>query len=164
MKLCGALLLTASGLAAGLYAARQGYIRLSLCRSLCQMLRLISFQLERFLTPLPELFSALAGQVPGGAGTLCAAVAAKLENPGESFSDIWSRALEALPGEEREILLPLGQVLGRYAAAEQIAAVTAALRDMTALADTLGGQLREKSRVYIGLATAGGAMLAVLLL
>lgn len=164
MKFFGAFLLTTAGLAAGICAARRGYARLALCRSLCQMLRLISFQLERFLTPLPELFAALTGQVSGGAETLCAAVAAGLEEPGESFSSIWGRALEALPGEEREILLPLGQVLGRYGAAEQIAAVTAALRDMTALADALGGQLREKSRVYIGLATAGGAMLAVLLL
>lgn len=164
MKLFGALLLTAAGLGAGILASRRSYARLKLCRSLCQMLRLISFQLERFLTPLPELFSALSGQVAGGAEAICAAVAAALREPGGSFASAWSGALDALPPREKEILLPLGAVLGRYAAAEQTDAVAAALRDMTALEDSLGRQLGEKSRLYIGLSTASGAMLAVLLM
>lgn len=164
MKLFGALLLTAAGLCFGILASRRSYARLELCRSLCQMLRLISFQLERFLTPLPELFAALSEQVSGGAGALCAVVAAALEDSGTSFADLWVGALETLPAREQEILLPLGHVLGRYAAAEQVAAVTAALDGMTALEDSLSKQLGEKSRVYIGLSTAGGAMLAVLLM
>ncbi len=164
MKLLGGLLLTAAGLLSGLLAAGSLSQRLSQCRALCQMLRLMAFSLERFLTPLPELFSDLSGRLPGRAGQLCREVSQGLENTGQGFFLIWQEAVAPLPTREQEILLPLGHVLGQYGAEEQIGAVSAGLREMTALCDELDAGAREKSRVYIGLCTAGGLMLAVLLI
>lgn len=164
MKLFGAALLTAAGLLGGALASRRMYARLRLCRELCRMLRLIGFHLDCFLTPLPELFSELAAELPGGAGTLCRRAASEMNAPEGRFSDIWISALEDLPAREREILEPLGPVLGRYGAAEQTAAVSAALAEMTALCGALETDVREKSRVCVGLFMAGGLMLAVLLM
>lgn len=164
MNLLGAALLTAAGLLCGLLAGAQLRDRLRQRRELCRMLSLMEFELERFRTPLPELFASLAGRLSGQAGALCARAASGLTDAGSPFSAVWREAVSGLDAREREILLPLGAVLGRYGAAEQTAAVSAARGELCRLRDETAAQIGEKSRVYAGVFTAGGLLLAVLLM
>ena len=73
-------------------------------------------------------------------------------------------ALGELPDRERDILLPLGQVLGRYGAQEQMRALTLCRRDMERARDEARARVRERGSVYAGLSAAAGAICAVLLL
>ena len=165
MRLTGALLITAAGLLAGLRAA--GGLRAAALRrdSLCKMLALLEFELGRFHTPLPEMFADLAARTDGAGASLCRRMTTGLTGLGEqALGEIWLYALEELPARERDILRPLGQVLGRYGAQEQLQALTLCRRDMEQARDEARTKARERSSIYAGLAASAGAVCAVLLL
>lgn len=163
MRVLGGALLALAGLWSGLLA-RDGLRRSARrCGGLCRMLELLGYELERFRTPLPELFSALSRSADGEAAALCGAVAEELDRGGR-FSGAWARGTEPLPPPERDILRPLGDILGRYGAEEQTAAVESALRRMEDLRRTRERTLRDRGRVCVGMCSGLGLMLAVLLL
>lgn len=129
------------------------------------MLSMMEFELARFKTPLPELFTVLEMELHGEAAALCRRVGSGFARLGEcDFSALWSEGLSALPEEEERILCTLGSVLGRYGAEEQTQAVDLCRREMELARDEAKIQAQEKGRVYIALSAAGGAMLSVLLL
>ena len=66
-RLIGAALICSAGLMCGVISVREMRRRLALCRELCRMLELIAFELERFNTPLPELFLVLSASLEGEA-------------------------------------------------------------------------------------------------
>ena len=165
MRLTGAALLTAAGVLAGLLCEGELRARAARLESLCRMLERMAFELGRFCTPLPALFDRLAGQLDGEAAALCGRVRRGLEQLGErDMAGIWTGALAPLPAGERRLLLPLGQVLGRYGAEQQLQAIESCRADLERLRDEARTACREKGRVYVGVSAAGAAALAVLLL
>lgn len=165
MRLMGAALVCLAGLLLGLGAA--GELRADIRRreDLCRMLEGMTFELERFRTPLPELFDTLSRQTGGAAHALCRSVAEAAAELGRvSFSEIWSRGLEMLPAAEGEILRPLGSVLGRYGTEQILPALETCRREMERARAAACVRAEKNSRVYIGLCTAGGLMLGVVLL
>lgn len=165
IRAAGALLLTAAGLLAGLAAAGRMRQRVEEREALERMLERMEFELGQFSTPLPAMFERLADQLPGSAGGLCRRVCAGLPALGErSMADIWAAALESLPEAERQVLLPLGQVLGRYGAEEQRLALAVCREAMARAAEEARTTLRERGRMTVGVSAAGAGLLAVLLL
>ena len=165
MRLTGAALLTGAGLLAGLLAARALGAKARRREELCRLLALLAYELGRFHTPMPALFAALSAQSEGAGKELCRRMENGLTFLGEkTFSQIWTEALVYLPERERDILKPLGQVLGRYGTEEQLRSADACLRAMEQARDEAAVAAREKSRLYIGLSAAGSAALSVLLL
>ena len=163
MRLLGGALLAVTGLWCGLLASAQLRRSAARCADWCGMLELISFELNRFRTPLPELFASLAERLTGPPGALCSRAAAGLQ-AGLGFRAVWRGALHDLPAAEREILLPLGEVLGSFGAEEQTAGLDAALFRMRSLERERTEALRDRTRVCVGVCSAGGLLLAVLLL
>lgn len=165
MRLTGAVLLAAAGLLAGLTARRAMEARVRRLTELLGFLELLSMELGRFRTPMPELFGGLAGRTRGAASELCERVSAGLDRLGErTFSDIWAEAAAPLPAEERDLLGPLGAVLGRYGAEEQLLAVDRCRHDTEQAREAAAAALRDRGRLAVGLGAAGGAALAVLLI
>lgn len=165
MRLTGAALLTAAGLLAGMAAAGALRARAEEWAELCRMLTLMEFELERFCTPMPELFERLGEQTQGKTRSFCLKMREGLDSLGErEFSEIWAQQAQIFLPAERELLLPLGHVLGRYGAAEQTRAVAACRENAKCARNEAAEAVREKGRLWTGLAAAGGAALAVLLL
>lgn len=163
MNAIGAVLLAAAGLMAGLYGAQILRRQERRARQLCRLLELMQFELERFKTPLPELFSSLADRTDEAASELCRRAFSAMQAEDIRFHTAWAFACRALSGHEREIVLPLGEVLGRYGEKEQAAALAAALAQMSRYGEELKTSLREKCRLCVGLSAAGGLLAAVLL-
>jgi stage III sporulation protein AB len=163
MKALGFVLVTAAGLLLGLRGAERLTVRQRRCQQLCHMLERLAFELERFQTPLPQLFGALAGQLDGFCGQLCEITAEALTAP-MSFSQAWEQGLSVCDRSERALLEPLGGVLGRYGSAEQLQAVERCRQSMEQARAEADQQRREKGRLYVGLSTVGGLLAAVLLL
>lgn len=163
VRLLGGCLLAGAGVWSGLLAAGRLAASASRCGDWCRMLELMSFELTRFRTPLPELFETLSARLDGIPGEVCERAASGLaaEN---GFQAVWREALADVPPEEREILRPLGDVLGYFGAEEQAACVDAAHARMTALWQERQRTRRERSRVCVGVLSAGGLLLAVLLM
>lgn len=164
MRLAGCGLLAAAGIWSGLLTARCVSEAASRCGAWCRMLELMSCELESFRTPLPELFSVLAERLEGRPGQLCGSVSAELASGSADLRAVWREQAAGLPAPEREILLPLGDVLGRFGAEDQTAAIRAAGKQMDALWQTRRGELRDRRKVCLGVCSAGGILLAVLLI
>ena len=165
MRLTGAALLTAAGFLTGLMTVRS--LRASERRrgELCRMLELMVFELGHFHTPMPALFVTLAARTDGAAAQVCRQMEDGLVYLGErGFAGIWNGSLAGLPAREREILRPLGPILGRYGTEEQLRAVDACLGAMNEARNEAAAAVREKGRMYMGLWLAGGAALSVLLI
>ena len=129
MRLIGAALITAAGAMAGLEWVRRTRERAELLEQLCRMLETMEFELDRFHTPMPALFERLRGQATGRTGRFCAAVSEGLAHLGQrDMAQIWDQALALLPRQAGEMLRPLGPVLGRYGAEEQVSAAAGCRR------------------------------------
>lgn len=165
MKLLGGALVVLSGFLMGLQTVERLRSDVKRRSALCGMLEGLSYELGRFRTPLPDAFSALCAQSEGAALHLCRSVSEALSQPEPAvFSKAWARALDGVPGREREILSPLGSVLGRYGTEEQLSALERCRRDMERLLTEGRDRLRERGRVCVGLWAAVGLMAAVVLI
>lgn len=163
MRLLGCGLLAGAGVWSGLLAARRVSEDTARCGGWCRMLELMAFELERFRTPLPDLIASLAVRLDGAPCRFCEGVSQRMT---EEFSDLrsaWRSAAEGLPEAEREILRPLGDVLGRFGAEEQAAALASAREQMERLWQTRQNSLRERQKVRFGVLCAGGIVLAIIL-
>lgn len=165
MRVTGAIILVIAGVMWGLTAAGELKKTVRRRETLCRLLEHISWELERFHTPIPELFSALAVTEPGEAGRLCREVAGRLSQLGRiSFGEIWTGCISFLSPEERAMLSGLGNVLGRYGTEEQISALESCRREMESAHEKAKKCAQELGRVYIGVSTCAGVMAAVLLM
>ena len=64
----------------------------------------------------------------------------------------------------QDVLLPLGETLGRCGADRQLEALSSARRRLEALSARLEADSRRQGRVYQALGLSGGAFLVILLL
>jgi stage III sporulation protein AB len=163
MKVLGAAMMTLAGLLMGQMARRSLRRRVDRRQSLCRMLELLGFELGRFQRPLPGLFQGLGLRLTGQTGQLCILVGEALSR-GVPFPEAWALLLAPLEPEEREILAPLGQVLGCYGAEELLDSVAQCREDMARALSQARRDLQERGKIYMGLSTVGGLMLAILLM
>lgn len=165
MRFLGAALLTAAFTLTGVAGAGRLKTRAKDLEELALTMELLGFELGCFQAPMPELSRRLAATAPARGAALFSRLAALGElRPDLCFSEHWALALRELEAPERSCLLPLGNVLGRYEAADQKAAAEACRCRL----ESLAGQAKEKhgrsGRVYIGLAACLGAAVSVMLL
>lgn len=164
MRLIGCGLLAGAGVWSGILAAKRASEETARCGGWCRMLELMAFELERFRTPLPDLFASLALRLEGTPRRLCEAISLELAAGGKEFRSVWRGEVENLSAAEREVLLPLGEVLGRFGAEEQSAALESAKEQMERLWQERQNGLRDRRRVCFGVLSAGGILLAILLI
>lgn len=168
MKILGGALIFLGFLAAGLVHTSAEKKRIETLCQLVLALELMEGELSARRTPLPELTALLANRSTGQAGAFFRQLADSMEQLGDrSFDTLWSRAAEnlnALDRGEREELIRLGPVLGRFEMDKQLAALGCCC---SALREALrGAQSRypDKQRLSLGLTAAAGALLIIALL
>lgn len=120
--------------------------------------------IEGLLAPLPDLFAELAER--GGESVRGFFACLALSQGETPLGEAWVRALAAagLTEEERQVLLPLGHVLGRYDAGRQAGEIGLARSGLRRLAGKVRGEIDTRGRTYVGLGASAGAILALLLL
>lgn len=164
MRLLGVLVLAAAGAALGAGKAAELARTVKRREEFCWFLERLRSELEGLQSPLPELFSSLAAACAGEGGRLCAAVCRGFSaSDGRLFSEIWSAALGGVSRRERELLMPLGTVLGRGPVDTQLPVIGLCRREMELALREARTRRQDVGRVYIGLGAAGGLVLAVLL-
>lgn len=163
MTALGAILLTGAGLLAGILGVRSIREQVERAEALARLVELMRLELSRFRTPLPTLFRSLSDRTEGIASELCRRAAAAREAEDGPFAGAWDYACACLAPRERGILLPLGQILGRYGAEEQAGAMETVLEELRRYGAGLRERQRDKSRLWLGLSMACGLLAAVLL-
>lgn len=168
IKLLGSLFVASGALWLGLSAARRLRGELDVLEQLCRGLELLEGEMALTCPELEGLMARLSRQSPGAAGELFAAFGTSLARLGErSAAMLWREAVEGLDGlnrEGREMLLPLGEFLGRYDAQEQCRAIGAVRGRLEELCLRQRGEYRERSRLCRVLSLSGGGFLVILLI
>lgn len=166
-KLLGAALLCGGGAAVGVYKYMSLRKRARTLAGLIAALNIMRGEIRVRLTPLPEILKMLSERGDASVRGFFARVSSRMPELAESsLSSIWRGALPELCdlcGDDAAALAELGDVLGRFDAAEQESAINAAAETLGASLSLLRERLRSAPRMYIGLGLCLGAMLAAAL-
>ena len=169
LKLLGALCVMAAALWCGTRAVGELRRRAKALEELHAGLAWLEEELTFRLTPLPELLKQLGQSRQGEAGRFFGEVDRLLRlDPEGGLHQSWRRAmvrhLALLKEEERQVLLEVGQTLGRYDAETQRQALTRCARRLAVFRDEAQGEVRRLGKVYAALSAAGGAMVVLVLI
>ena len=169
MKRIGALLIVCSCLLYCVRFIRSQRARLSELEGLASLLEGMGAELKERLTPLPELIGLMGGRAGGSAlSFICELEKNMLRLGDESFADIWQdcfrRSFKLLDERESRAAMELGMSLGRFEVDAQLRAIDGCTRLLRERASELRREQRDKRRVHMGLACAGGAMLVIVLI
>lgn len=169
LKILGVLLLVGGAGALGLLAAGKLQRRVQALRAVIGALELAERELSFRLTPIPELFAALERRALSPASACFGRCLAGLDRLGEeSLGTLWREAVEEtlfdLSPRDRESLVQLGEVLGRYDGEGQREAVALTRTELTRALEGAETDRDTRGRMYTALGLTAGAFCAVLLL
>lgn len=133
------------------------------------MLSFMQDELENYVCTLPELFDRCGRHCKGKAAAFCKGLSlAMREQYHADFSEKWSGLLERsfneMKAEDFSALRGLGDILGRYDLETQLAAISAAKKDLEKSYRELNDALPDKRRLWTGCIFLGCAMLMILLI
>ena len=169
LKLLGAALVMAGAGWCGFCAVGQLRRRVRVLEGLRASLVWLEEELTFRLSPLPSLLERLGREQPGAVGLFFKDVLTGLrQDPEDGLRRSWRQAmvrrLELLKEEERQVLMEVGQTLGRYDVKAQGQALARAARRLDAIRAQAGEDVRRLSRVYATLSLAAGAAVVLVLL
>ena len=168
IRALGAVMVAVGALWAGWRASAELRDSVRAVEAVIDGLELLERELWERGTALPELLGGLSGRTRDPVSTLfaqCAQACQELDR--FPFGDSWRRLtadLAELSPEGRAALLPLGEVLGRYEADGQRAALKRAEEALERERERAEKEQERMGRVYQTLSLAGGAFLVILLL
>lgn len=165
----GALCVMAGALCWGLGATRELRRRVETLEGLRESLSDLDRELTFRLASLPELLERLGK----GRGAVVEDFFQTVflqwrKDPEGGLRHSWrlamTKCLSLLRSEERQVLMEVGQTLGRYDAQTQSKALAQAVRQLEGYRQAAREEARRLGRVYATLAVAGGAALVLVLL
>lgn len=168
VRMIGAVLVAAGAAWMGFQAAGGLRRQVRELRRMAGGLALLEGELELNAPPLAQLLARGAARSEGAAQEVfqgCAAGLDRLDQ--EDFSSLWRRQVglrTELGPEGQAVLVPLGDMLGRYTQERQRECLSAVCRRLEETADRLEAETRSRVRVYEALGLSGGAFLVILLL
>lgn len=169
LKWMGSLCVMAGALCWGLGAARELGRRVETLEGLREGLSDLDRELTFRLAPLPALLEQLGKEKTGAAGDFFRTAFLQWQkDPEGGLHQSWrlamTKCLSLLRSEERQVLLEVGQTLGRYDAQTQSKALARAVRRLEGYRQAAREEAQRLGRVYATLAIAGGAALVLVLL
>ena len=170
MKLCGALLILLSSLAAALSLLGEERKKQRSLAALRQGLLTLRGAIAERQTPLPEAFRTLAGEAEDKTVRAFFTVLTRnMESLGErSFSALWhdaaAESLGPLGGETAERLAALGGQLGGSELERQCAALDKCAEELEGQLAQAAARRAERRRMTLGLSLSLGSFLIILLL
>ena len=163
-KLCGALLLTAGGLLAGICVRRELRARTRMLYAAAGSLARMRREITQRLTPLPDLIEAEKQCADAAVQSFFAAVSRRYAETA-CFSDAWACGVPSLrlPPETSRQFSALGDILGCSDAASQGEALSCAEERLLDTARTAEADARIRGSLYLRLLPGLAALLSVLL-
>lgn len=169
LRMLGGLLIMAGALWCGVSAVeclrRRARTLVELRASLVWLAEELTFR----LTPLPKLLEHLSRDRQGSVGLFYQETLAGLgRDPEGGLRESWRRAmvlqLDFLKEDERQVLVEVGQTLGRYDAQAQAQVLNQAAGRLETIHAQAVEDARRLGRVYTSLSLAAGAALVLVLL
>lgn len=169
MNLIGAMLIMLSCTAAGLMKARSLSELDKTYGALIAALTLIKSEIATLSPPLDEVLGRAADSANGDTGRFLSRVGRSFEKLGESsFCSIWCSAarddLQSLSERALSAVEELGASLGRYDSTMQCTAIDRCINEISLEQQTLRLSLSSNKRMYIGIGSATGLIIAIVLI
>lgn len=169
MKVIGACVVMLASLCFGLQIQRDRKRRTRCLSTLTEALQLLTGELATNRTPLPELMNWTAKHTQGQASSFFRSMASAFSRLGsESFYELWHRAamdcLTDLSSDNRDEVMAVGKQLGRVELSKQLAALEGCRNTLMQSLEREEKLFQKEKRISIGLPSALGAMLTILLL
>ena len=167
-KFLGAVMLAAAATLIGIFKAREIKASAWALKEILSFLELMRNEICTRRTPLKQIL--ICANLPEYrciGGFVCC-VEEKLDClGGKSFAKIWCESVDEklkLIGEnERQALKNLGSSLGKYDAELQAASIDRCISELTGKYEVLSAGLKSNEKMYIGLGTGIGLILAIIL-
>ncbi len=168
IRMVGAVLVAAGCFWMGEQKARRLTARVRMLCSLRMALEQMERELQLRLLPMPALMETLSVRGDPLVRDLFRRAREALETlPETTFAQAWSPLIRDLPDLEeadRRLLLPVGQILGRYDAPGQASALGQVRRELERQQEQAQEESSRLGRVYRAVGAAGGGFLIILLL
>lgn len=169
MKLLGIAFLLSGSVGVGLSAIRRLERRVTALRSLVDALQVMKCEMEFQAPTMEELLFAAAQRAAEPASRFLNRCAQELERGDQRrFFELWencaSDELPELAFDDREILLSLGGILGRYDTEGQKEAIAAARARLFSCLNEAMEARQRKGRVYGALSVSAGMFVLILLI
>lgn len=171
LKLLGAVLVVSATTSFGFYLARSLHGRPRQIRELQNALQLLETEIVYGATPLSQALQKTGDMTPQPLSTLFRRAAMYLEEYGGlSTYECWKRALEEtwsstfLQGGEKEILLQIGQALGRSDRTDQQKHLRLAIQHLLSEGERAKEEEERYKRMCKSLGFLGGLLLALLMI
>ena len=170
MKYLGALLVIVAGAGFGLCKQAQLWLRAQTLSALTAAIELMHSEIMDRLTPIPELAKRMEQTAPQQVRGFFHRLDEQLSFLGENeLPALWEQAVAASPElclneAERTELCTLGATLGRFGAQEQGGALVRCKRFFEKQAEAARATALETGRMYFGLGTGAGLIVAIMLL
>ena len=169
LRWLGAILVAGATSAAGLAAIQRLGARVRLLSAFVTALDVMLAEITFNLTPLPELMSLLSRRSAPPARSFFLHCACLMKRLGEEpFLTLWQKAVGDMGAEwragERDVLMDLGAVLGRYDHKAQARAITLAKSRMEALLARAEGERARQGRIFGALGAASGLAIVIILI
>lgn len=167
IKIIGAILLVGGASLMGIFASEGIRARARSLAGFEQVLGMMAREIGEYLSPLPELMRRIAEITsPPLSDFFRACSEETMKRNDMPFSLIWSKNLTRAPSlylapQEREELLALGNVLGRYSAEEQKKSIEHAARRISALRGEAEGEVRRLAKLYAKLGVTCGIAVVI---
>lgn len=142
---------------------------LAMLSSLMSALHIMICEIQTNLTPMGEIIRTLALSKDKYFALFFSEVSEQLAVQGAPyFAGCWKAAVDSrcsiLTPAERDALYILGDVLGRYDAAEECAAIERCILELNTGYEALRRRYHADARLYTGIGLAAGCILAIVLL
>ena len=169
MRYIGAAMILASSACLGFIFSRSKKRHIEALRGMCGAFEIMAGELETRITPIPEVCVLLSKRCTGTAENFFTDLAASLDSLGDrDFAELWTAAAEkslaVLNAQELDEVLALGNIIGRYELSEQTRALHICLNTLRTALDTAQREYPGEKKLGLGLTTAAGVLLIVVLL
>ncbi len=169
MRWVGAILVAGGAAAAGLTAIQRLGSHVRLLSALVNALEVMQSEIYFNLVALPELIGQLARRAAPPARPFFAHASKQMKLLGEeSFQTLWHKALSETGAEwrtaEKDVLMDLGGLLGRYDSEAQSRAISYAKERMSELLAKAEDERARQSRIYGTLGVACGLAIVIILI
>lgn len=165
IRVAGMVMILSGCAFCGLRACTQLHVRIAVLEELVHALALMERELSLNRTALPELLQQLAQSSRTEVRKMMETCMVKVEQ-GKSFTSAWTDGLaqSGIEQSARDILRPLGQILGSYDADGQGAAIVRVREELQDYLAHLREETRARKRVYTTLSVTMGGFLVLMLL
>ena len=168
LKAAGAITIICISVWYGLSGYIKQKTRLRAINDMISALIIIKGEISIKQTPVPEMLRFLAGATEGSVRQIFENCRSRLSLIGrKTFFEIWSESVSddgTIGAEEREAIIDLGRVLGRYDTETQTASIDRVYSELERIREKVNEKMHKTGKAQAAVCAAAGLIIVIILI